>query len=202
MRNPLQIPTLAQAQKHKSTLQTPTPLHLTFSRSFLDAKHSLLELVMAALRLPHFQFSPSKPVHEPLVGDYADSTLAATSLESGTFQYVSSDFLSDASAFLSQVSASVIDPSSGYVYLLRRANPTEPRDPNIVILDANGKILRQIKDEGITCGHSVKLINGDQGSLMWVVDKGSRSLRIYSLDGDYKFSIGPEINPSVSFGEV
>jgi hypothetical protein len=157
---------------------------------------------MAALRLPHFQFSPSKPVHEPLDGDDADPTLAATSLQSGTFQYVNSGFLSNASAFLSQVSASAIDPSSGYAYLLRRANPTDPKDPSIVILDANGSILHQIKDNGITSGHSVKLINSGQGSLMWVVDKGSRSLRIYSLDGVYQGSIGPKINPSVSLGEV
>lgn len=157
---------------------------------------------MAGLRLPHFRFSPSKPVHDPLDGDDADPTRAATSLQSGTFQYVNSGFLSNASAFLSQVSASAIDPSSGHAYLLRRANPTDPKDPNIVILDANGSILHQIKDNGIISGHSVKLINSGQGSLMWVVDKGSRSLRIYSLDGVYQSSIGPEINASVSLGEV
>ena len=157
---------------------------------------------MAGLRLPHFQFDPARPIHEPLDGDDADPTLAATSLQSGTFQYVNSGFLSNASAFLSQVSASAIDPNSGYAYLLRRANPTDPKDPNIVILDDNGSIRHQIKDSDIKSGHSVKLINSGQGSQMWVVDKGSGTLRFYSLDGVYKGSIGPEINPSVSLGEV
>ena len=70
-----------------------------------------------------------------------------------------------------------------------------------MILDANGSILYQIKDNGIISGHSVKLINSGQGLLVWVVDKGSRSLRIYGLNGVYQASIGPEID-SVSLGEV
>lgn len=157
---------------------------------------------MAALRLPHFKFSPSRPIHKPLDGDDADPTQAATSLQSGTFQYVNSGFLTSASKYLSQVSASAIDSNSGYAYLLRRPDPTISGDPNIVILDANGNILQQIVDSGIVTGHSIKLIGSGQSSRVWVADKGSRSLRIYSLDGVYQTSIGPQINASVSFGEV
>ena len=142
---------------------------------------------MESLRPPHFHHDPSKPVHDPLLGDDADPTQAATSLQSGTFQYVNSAFLKQASSVLSEVSASAISPDTGAVYLLRRANP------NLVFLDSTGKIVTQKTDPDIVTGHSIKLINIGRGEQPWVVDMGSSTIRIYDINGIFQTSFGPVI---------
>ncbi|TEY41046.1 hypothetical protein BOTCAL_0405g00040 [Botryotinia calthae] len=147
---------------------------------------------MEALRLPHFTLDRAGPVHNPLQGEEADPTQAATSLQSGSFQYVNSTFLNAASSVLSQVSASAIDPNTGAVFLLRRVAP------NLVILDSNGKITNEISDPEIITGHSIKLINIDKYLQAWVVDVGSSTVRIYDTNGKFQHSFGPEATREIA----
>ncbi|KAI9859033.1 MAG: NHL repeat-containing protein 3 [Trichoglossum hirsutum] len=151
---------------------------------------------MASAQLPHFVFDPSNPVHQPLRGDDADPTQAATSLRSGTFQYVNSDFLRKASSVLSNVSASTIDPRSGRAYFLRRVDlNVHPGEANLVVLDADGNTLTT-SDPDMIAGHSIKLIDVGKGAQPWVVDKGSSTVRIYNTDGKYQTKFGPDIEGS------
>jgi hypothetical protein len=158
---------------------------------------------MPRFRLPHFRFDPSKPVHDPLVGDKADPTDAAVSLQSGTFQYVNSSLLTSASSSLTQVSASAIDPSTGDSYFLRRATP------NIVILDAGGNTKAKISDPALVSGHSITVIQAGSGSgpQAWVTDRGSSMIRLYGPDGSIGATLGPTVSEptsgsSITFGAV
>ncbi|RYP23163.1 hypothetical protein DL765_001248 [Monosporascus sp. GIB2] len=140
---------------------------------------------MASLRLPHFRIDPSRPPHEPSEGE--DPTQAATSLRSGTFQYVDSDFLSKASSVLTHVSASAIDSSTGRAYFLRRVRP------QLIVLDPSGKDIISATDPDLKTGHSIKLIDAGKGLQPWVADEGSSTIRVYDVDGKFVFKIGPEI---------
>ncbi|KAH0548541.1 hypothetical protein GP486_007915 [Trichoglossum hirsutum] len=151
---------------------------------------------MASAQLPHFRFDPSRHLHPPLEGGAADPTQAATSLQSGTFQYVSSDFLQKASSVLSNVSASAIDPGTGQAYFVCRVDPSQSKAPNLVVLDASGNILSQTQDPGMIAGHSIKLIDVGKGPQPWVADKGSSTIRIYNSSGQLQTKIGPDIQGS------
>ncbi|KAI0410516.1 hypothetical protein F5X98DRAFT_359373 [Xylaria grammica] len=143
---------------------------------------------MASLRLPHFRIDPSQPPHQPFLGQ--DPTQAASSLQAGTFQYVDSDFLNDAASVLTSVSASAVDPVTGRAYFLCRT------DPQLVVLDRNGKIVVRVTDPDLKTGHSIKLIDAGKGFQPWVADMGSSTIRVYNANGNFMFAIGPEINGS------
>lgn len=144
---------------------------------------------MASLRLPFFQIDPTTKPHEPPLVGQEDPTQAATSLQSGTFQYVDSAFLSSSAttAALSNVSASAIDLATGQIYFLRRVSP------QIIVLGPAGDIIAEIADPALVAGHSIKLIDAGKGSQLWVADMGSSTIRVYGLDGTVLDIIGPTI---------
>lgn len=128
---------------------------------------------------------------------------AAVSLQSGAFQYVFSSFLSQATSYLTEVSASALDPETGKLYLLRRSSP------ELVILDMNGNVINALSNTGIVDGHSIKIFpnTSNENSTIWVADMGSQSIRTFDTSGNFISAIGPNIpasgaHDSVTLGKV
>lgn len=124
-----------------------------------------------------------------------DISRAAASLESGTFQYVSTSFLSQATQYLTNVTATAIDPTTGKVYILRRTQPT------IVILNADGSLAGFRSDTEIVQGHSIKVFISNTGpSTLWVTDMGGTCIRTFNTEGEALSVIGPEIQGTTTMG--
>ncbi|KAI4760906.1 hypothetical protein E4T52_07036 [Aureobasidium sp. EXF-3400] len=124
-----------------------------------------------------------------------DISRAAASLESGTFQYVSTAFLSQAIQYLTQVTATAVDPTTGKVYILRRTQPA------IVILNADGSLAGTRSDTKIIQGHSIKVFVTDNGSAsLWVTDIDGTCIRTFNTEGEALSVIGPEIQGTTTMG--
>ncbi|KAI5209251.1 hypothetical protein AUEXF2481DRAFT_27894 [Aureobasidium subglaciale EXF-2481] len=120
-----------------------------------------------------------------------DTSRAASSLESGMLQYVATSFLSMASQYLTDVSATTIDSATGKVYMLRRTQPS------LVILNDDGSLYRTRSDTNIVRGHSIKAFHGtNDSSSLWVVDLDAACIRVFDAEGNSLTIIGPEIGGS------
>jgi hypothetical protein len=117
-----------------------------------------------------------------------DISRAAASLDSGTFQYVSTSFLSQVTQYLTNVTGTAIDPITGKVFMLRRTQPA------IVILNADGFLARTRSDTEIVQGHSIEVFVSNNGpASLWVTDVGGTCIRTFDTEGKALTVVGPEI---------
>jgi len=153
---------------------------------------------------PDWSGKGHRPQHHDLDnisdGD-SSNTQAATSLQSGPFQYVDNNLLEQAAqaSFLSEVSSMAVDPVTQIVYILRRL------DPVVVILNGQGNIIDQWTSAktGIKAGHSIKLrrSGSDRQLSVWVVDMTASCILIFSPTGQIETRLGPQIG-KITLGKV
>ena len=126
-------------------------------------------------------------------------TRAATSLVSGSFQFVDSTFFSSSNQFLDDISSCAIDQPGGRVFLLRHS------DPIVVVLDRSGQVLSQwtAAQTNIKNGSSIKCRYFNALTTVWVVDTDSSCIRPFTDSGDPLDPIGPDLEPGDErFGKV
>ena len=139
----------------------------------------------------------SPPLGSP--SDDPTRTRAATSLISGSFQFVDSTFFSSSHQFLNDISSCTIDQPGGRVFLLRHS------DPVVVVLDRSGRVLSQwtAAETKIKKGSSIKCRYFNDLMTVWVVDTDSSCIRPFKDNGDPLDPIGPHLSPGdETFGKV
>lgn len=135
------------------------------------------------------------PIDDPL------QTKAATSLVSGTFQFVD-QIIWLSPALLKEASSCTFDGLGGRIFLLRRS------DPVVVVFDVSGNAIGEwsAAQTGIKNGISIKCKytnNSLESTTIWVVDSEDSCIRPFDVNGHPLDPVGPVFIPGKEgFGKV